>query len=107
MFERRLIFHVDWLLMAALLMLVGIGLAMIYSTTYVIVGDGGHAGPQVRTQLYALAIGLTALVVFLAIDYRVLAENSLVLFGGLVALLLFVLVKGSTQFNATRWIEVG
>jgi cell division protein FtsW (lipid II flippase) len=48
-FERRLIFHVDWLLLGALLMLVGIGLAMIYSTTYVIVGDGGHAGPQVRT----------------------------------------------------------
>jgi rod shape determining protein RodA len=41
------------------------------------------------------------------IDYRVLAENSLVLYGGLLALLLFVLFKGSTQFNATRWIAIG
>ena len=107
MFERRLYFHVDWLLIGALLMIVGIGIAMIYSTTYVIVGDGGHAGPQVRTQLYALVLGLIALTLCLAIDYRVLAEHSLVIFGGLVALLLFVLVKGSTQFNATRWIEIG
>src|SRR5688572_16960849 len=105
MFERRLIFHVDWLLLGALLVLTGIGIAMIYSTTYVVVGD--HAGPQVRTQTYALVLGLIALFVCLAIDYRLLAENSLVLFGGLIALLLFVLFKGSTQFNATRWIEIG
>jgi len=105
MFERRLIFHVDWLLLGALLVLTGIGIAMIYSTTYVVVGD--HAGPQVRTQTYALVLGLIALFVFLVIDYRLLAENSLVLFGGLLALLLFVLFKGSTQFNATRWIEIG
>jgi rod shape determining protein RodA len=105
MFERRLIFHVDWLLLGALLVLTGIGVAMIYSTTYVVVGD--HAGPQVRTQIYALVLGLIALFVFLVIDYRLLAENSLVLFGGLLALLLFVLFKGSTQFNATRWIEIG
>ena len=107
MFERRLIFHVDWILLGALLLLAGVGLAMIYSTTFVIVGDGGHAGPQVRTQAYALAIGLVALLVCLMIDYRVLAEHSLVLYGGLVALLLFVLFKGSTQFNATRWISLG
>jgi rod shape determining protein RodA len=107
MFERRLSFHVDWLLLGALLMIVGIGIAMIYSTTYVIVGDAGHAGPQVRTQMYALVLGLIALTICMAIDYRVLAENSLVIFGGLVALLLFVLFKGSTQFNATRWIEIG
>jgi rod shape determining protein RodA len=105
MFERRLIFHVDWLLLGALLVLTGIGIAMIYSTTYVVVGD--HAGPQVRTQTYALILGLIALFVCLVIDYRFLAENSLVLFGGLIALLLFVLFKGSTQFNATRWIEIG
>ena len=105
MFERRLIFHVDWLLLGALLVITGIGIAMIYSTTYVVVAD--HAGPQVRTQTYALILGLIALFVCMAIDYRLLAENSLVLFGGLVALLLFVLFKGSTQFNATRWIAIG
>ena len=53
MFERRLIFHVDWLLLAAILVLTGIGVAMIYSTTYVQLPEPGHPGPQFRTQIYA------------------------------------------------------
>jgi rod shape determining protein RodA len=107
MFERRLYFHVDWLLLGAILLITGIGIAMIYSTTYVTLPDGGHAGPQVRTQIYALVIGLAAFLVFLSLDYRMLAENSLFLYGGLCALLLFVLVKGSTQMGAQRWIPIG
>jgi rod shape determining protein RodA len=108
MFERRLFFHVDWLLLAAVLMLTGIGVAMIYSTTYVTPPTGsGHAGPQVWTQMYALAIGMVALLICLMIDYRLFAEHSLMLFGGLVVLLLFVLIKGSTQMGAQRWIPIG
>jgi rod shape determining protein RodA len=107
MFERRLYFHIDWALLSALLLIVGIGVAMIYSTTYVTVGDGGHAGPQVRTQLYALVLGLLALLVCMAVDYRMLAEHSLILYAGFIALLLYVLFKGSTQFGAQRWIDLG
>jgi rod shape determining protein RodA len=107
MFERRLIFHVDWLLIAALLLICSIGLAMIYSTTYVVTLDGGHAGPQVRTQVYALLLGAIAFLICLSIDYRALAEHSLLPYLGLIGLLIFVLLKGSTQFNATRWIEIG
>jgi rod shape determining protein RodA len=108
MFERRLFFHVDWLLLGAVLMLTGIGIAMIYSTTYVTPpSGGGHAGPQVWTQIYALAIGMVALLIFLMIDYRMFAEHSLMLFGGLVVLLVFVLAKGSTQMGAQRWIPIG
>jgi rod shape determining protein RodA len=107
MFERRLIFHVDWLLIAALLMICSIGVAMIYSTTYVVTLDGGHAGPQVRTQMYALVLGAIAFLICLSIDYRALAEHSLLPYVGLMGLLIFVLVRGSTQFNATRWIEIG
>src|SRR3954454_20258560 len=107
MFERRLIFHVDWLLLAAILVIMGMGLAMIYSTTYVHLPEPGRPGPQFTTQLYAIGLGMIALVVCLAIDYRKLAESSLVLYGGLIMLLVYVLVKGSTQFNATRWIELG
>jgi rod shape determining protein RodA len=108
MFERRLFFHVDWLLLAAVLMLTGIGVAMIYSTTYVTPPNGGgHAGPQVWTQMYALAIGMVALLICLMIDYRLFAEHSLMLFGGLTVLLVFVLIKGSTQMGAQRWIPIG
>jgi rod shape determining protein RodA len=107
MLERRLYFHIDWALLSAILAIVAIGIAMIYSTTYVVTPDGGHAGPQVRTQVYALVLGLIALLVCLSIDYRLLAEHSLMIFAGLCGLLLFVLFKGSTQFGAQRWIDLG
>ena len=107
MFERRLYFHIDWLLLGAILLLAGIGVAMIYSATYQQSATGGRASSLPVTQLYALAIGLVALVICLAVDYRVFAENSLFLYGGLVLLLIFVLIKGSTQMGAQRWIPIG
>ncbi len=108
MFERRLYFHVDWLLLAAVLVITGIGLTMIYSTTYVRLPDGtGLPGREFLTQVYALGLGGIALVVCLMIDYRKLAEHSLILFGALVALLIFVLVSGNSAGGAQRWIEIG
>ena len=107
MFERRLFFHIDWALLTAVMVIVAIGVAMIFSTTYVTMSVGGHAGPQVRTQIYAVVIGLVALIVCLTLDYRMLAEHSLMLYVGLCAALVFVLVKGSTQFGAQRWISIG
>ena len=61
MFERRLYYHIDWALLVAVLALCGIGLAMIYSTT-VRSDRGGVAGTQF-TQLYAIVLGLVAMVV--------------------------------------------
>src|SRR5919201_3093286 len=108
MFERRLFFHVDWLLVAAILLLCAIGIVMIYSTTYVTLPNGaGHPGPYFRTQTYALVIGAVAMLVFLVVNYRVFAEHSLFFYGCLLALLLFVLFKGQTQMGGQRWIPVG
>jgi rod shape determining protein RodA len=109
MFERRLFFHVDWLLLGAVLLLVAIGLSMIYSTTFVgaHLPDGGHAGPRFWVQLYAVGLGCLALILFLAVDYRFLAEHSLVLFLGLVGLLVYVLIAGVRAGGSTRWISLG
>jgi len=104
-FERRLFYHVDWLLLAALLILSGIGLAMIYSTTYDAVRL--RVGPQFTTQGYAVAIGLVALFVCLVIDYRVLCEYSLVLYGMLALALVYVLLFGVVAGGARRWIDLG
>jgi rod shape determining protein RodA len=99
MFEKRLFFHVDWILLVAVLLLASLGLAMIYSTTYVRLPDGsGHAGREFWIQLYALAIGGIALLVCLTIDYRFLAEHSLFLYAGLLGLLVFVLVAATARW---------
>jgi rod shape determining protein RodA len=108
MFERRLYFHIDWLLLGAVLLIAGLGLAMIYSTTYRLLPDGtGYAGREFWTQFYALGLGTIALLVCLTIDYRALAEHSLLIYGGLLALLIFVLVAGDSAGGAQRWIDLG
>jgi len=107
MFERRLYFHIDWLLLAAIVLLAGIGIAMVNSATYVTTATGGHSSQMVFTQFAALGIGMVALLVCLAVDYRVFAENSLFIYGALTVLLIFVLFKGQTQMGAQRWIPIG
>lgn len=108
MFERRLYFHIDWLLLTAVLLLAALGVAMIYSTTYVTLPDGtGHAGARFWVQLYAVGLGVLALAIFLAVDYRFMAEHSLVLYIGLVLLLVYVLIGGVRAGGSTRWISLG
>ena len=108
MFERRLYFHIDWLLLGAVLLLAAIGVSMIYSTTYVTLADGtGHAGARFWVQLYAVGIGVIAMLVCLTLDYRFLAEHSLALYIGLVLLLVYVLIGGKNAGGSTRWISLG
>src|SRR4051812_32131655 len=106
MFERRLYFHIDWLLLTAVLLLAALGVSMIYSTTYVTLPDGtGHPGARFWVQLYAVGLGVLALTIFLALDYRFLAEHSLVLYGGLVLLLVYVLIGGVRAGGSTRGVS--
>ena len=107
MFERRLYFYIDWPLVIAVLALCTIGIAMIYSTTYDPTPGHQGVGPQFYMQFYALAIGLVAMALCLAVDYRVLAEHSLLIYGGLIALLVYVLVGGVEVGGARRWISIG
>jgi rod shape determining protein RodA len=105
MFERRLYRHIDWLLVAAVLLLVGIGLLMIYSTTFDVVR--GRVGVEFYKQGYAAALGLVALAICLSIDYRTLAEYSLLQFAGVAGLLGYVLFFGVVAGGARRWIDLG
>jgi rod shape determining protein RodA len=99
-FERRLYYHIDWSLLAALLALCLIGLVNIYSAT---------GGPTTifQTQIYAILLGLAALVVCLSIDYRSLADRSHLIYIAVVALLLYVLFFGAVRGGSRRWIDLG
>lgn len=100
MLERRLYFHIDWALIAAVVALCAVGAAMIYSTS-------GGPSRLYWTQLYAIALGLGAMMVALAIDYRTLADKSHVFYLGLIVLLVFVMFFGSVQGGSRRWIDLG
>ena len=105
MLDRRLYSYLDWSLIVAILSLCLIGLAMIYSTTYDPTTE--QVGPQLSRQLWALLLGAVALVVCLSIDYRVLSDNAILIYGGLMALLAYTLWFGTEQGGAQRWIDLG
>jgi rod shape determining protein RodA len=103
MFERRLYYHIDWALLFAVLALCGLGVAMIYSTT----SDPTRATSHMYiTQLYAIAIGLVAMVVMLTFDYRTFTDKSHFIYIGLLGLLIYVLFLGTVQMGARRWIAL-
>ena len=105
MIDRRLLPHIDWALIAAIVTLSAIGLVMIYSATYDPTTDRG--GPQLSRQMWALAIGLVAFLVCLVVDYRMLADHGALIYGGLLVLLAYTLFFGVSGGGAQRWIDVG
>ena len=100
MFERRLYFHIDWAMTAAVLALCLIGLAQIYSAT-------GGPTRTYYTQIYGILLGLTALGFCLIVDYRSLADKSHVIYFVIVALLVYVLFFGAVRGGSRRWIDLG
>jgi rod shape determining protein RodA len=101
MLERRLYFHIDWALISALAALCAMGVVMIYSATQ-------SSAPRLYvSQLYALGLGTIALIVALSIDYRTLADRSHLLYFGILALLVYVLLFGAVRGGARRWIPLG
>ncbi len=103
--DRRLLPHLDWPLVAALVALTLIGVATIYSVTWDHVA--GQPGREFWTQLYALPVAFAALVACLLIDYRTLTQRSLLLYGALVLALLYVSFFGTVREGARRWMLIG
>ena len=105
MFERRLYFHIDWALLAAILALCAMGVAMIYSST----GDPTRGNSNLYiTQIYGIVLGLGAMVVML--DARLPRLHRQVapdLFRAASACCVYVLFFGDTQMGAQRWIRLG
>jgi rod shape determining protein RodA len=104
-FEHRLAVYIDWALLAAIGLLSVMGAAMVFSATYD--PTSGTVGTEFYRQLVALAVGAVALVVCLLVDYRILADRSWLVYGGLVAVLALTLLVGTEQGGARRWIGIG
>ena len=103
MFERRLYYHIDWPLIIAIIALCSLGVLMIYSTTF---DPTRGTARMYTTQLYAIVIGMGALVFMLSIDYRTFTDKSHLIYIGVCALLLYVMFFGMVQMGARRWIPL-
>jgi rod shape determining protein RodA len=100
MFERRLYYHIDWLLIGAVLALCALGLAMIYSAT------GGPTNVY-WTQTYAIGLGVIAMLACLSVDYRSLGDKSHLIYLAMILALVGVLFFGAVRGGSRRWIDLG
>ncbi|MFH1187625.1 MAG: rod shape-determining protein RodA [bacterium] len=102
------LYKFDWLLLAAVLLLVFWGLAVIYSIT---LGQGNALGtgilssPLLSKQIISLVVGIILFFIFSFINYRLFYIYSRYLFWGIVILLLAVLFFGNTVRGTTGWFE--
>jgi rod shape determining protein RodA len=102
--DRRLLPHVDWPLVAALLALALIGVATIYSVTWD--ARAGEAGARFWSQAYALPVAFAAMIACMVVDYRTLTQRSLFVYAGLLVLLLYVMFFGAVRGGSRRWIAL-
>ena len=108
MMVRGSIRQFDFLLMAAALALVAYGAILIYSGSLTTYGTGDEAlRHPVARQIAFAAVGVVVAVLLSRLDYHALGYGAAGLYISILAVLVFVLVVGSTVYGSRRWIEVG
>jgi rod shape determining protein RodA len=103
MFDRRLVQNFDWVLLALVVIVCGIGIVNLYSAGY----NRGEGTPLFIKQLYWLAVGLGVLFVTLIYDYRHLEKLSYPIYILAILLLVAVMFGGKVVSGSRRWLPMG
>ena len=100
--------HADPVLLALPLAISGLGLLMIYSSTRTRLAKQGLSQLYyVERQSLAIIIGIIAMAVVLAIDYRRVRDMWPLVYLAVLPLLIGVLVIGQRHKGAQAWFQVG
>ncbi len=101
--------HVDWVLVLASVAIAAFGLLMVYSATaHKPALSGGNPRLFLERQAVWLLLGLGAMVLATAVDYRVLRDLSPLVYLGTLLLLVAVLSPlGSSSKGHQAWFQVG
>jgi rod shape determining protein RodA len=101
-FNRRLWYGIDWLMILGLVLVSGIGVAVVYSAT-----QGGPTPDIYQRHLAWIAVGFLLMAVMLVVDYHALVDHAEILYVIIVAALVYLLVFGSLRAGTNRWLELG
>jgi rod shape determining protein RodA len=99
---RRLRTHCDWPLVLCTLAIAAIGLVNLYSAT--------RAAPKhnmFEVQIWWMALGLPAMVVLSALDYRLWLRFAWIALGVCMVLIVAVHYAGHTVKGSRRWLGIG
>lgn len=106
-FDRRLVYHFDWLLLALTLIISAVGIATIFSATVARTHVGFTANPLVARQAAFAGAGFLALLGVILVDYRQIERYAYVIYAFVLVLLVAVPIVGSVGGGARRWINLG
>lgn len=100
--------YFDYVLLFVVLLLVGFGLVMVYSTSsYKAYLDFGDSGYYFKRQLLFSLVGLVAMVVVSKINYQKWKRFSGLIYLIMLLLQIAVLFLGLDSHGAKRWIQIG
>jgi rod shape determining protein RodA len=100
--DRRLLYNVDWTLLAATLALALLGVAVVYSATH-----SGSSSDLYLKQLALVGVGVLGLLAAASLDYRRVADRAVLLYVVSVVTLVYVLRFGPVIAGTRRWIVIG
>jgi rod shape determining protein RodA len=103
-FDRRLLLNFDWALLATVLIVAAMGLANLYSATYV---PGSGFSSYFIKQLYYYLLGFALILIIISVDYRILLTLNYPIYGLIILLLCIALFFGDSVANTQRWIDLG
>ncbi len=103
-FDRRLLYHFDWLLLAVTVLLVSLGICTLYSATYGTT-ESGLSRIVVRQMAWAL-IGLLAMTAAISFDYHHLERQAYVIYVLCLVVLILVAEFGSVAGGSRRWLSL-
>ncbi len=103
-FDRRLLQHFDWVMLLMLLLVGGMALTNLYSSTYIT--DTGASSIFFK-QLLFFSAGLVLILVVILQDYQKIAKLGYALYGIILLLLLYTLFFVKSIAGSQRWIDLG
>ena len=104
-FDRRLLFHFDWVLLVLVLCVCAIALLNMYSAGASLITAKGDA-IYVKQFIWFL-IGLVMMMVCFGIDYRLISEYAYVCYALTIVLLLVLFFMGELTRGTQRWFVIG
>ena len=105
MFDRRLIYHFDLVLMLLTLTIIGLGAVSVYSADFD--PTTGRTSTFAARQAMWATFGVLAALAMVAFDYRKLERYAYVAYGLGLSLLVAVPIIGSTTNGSKRWLDFG
>lgn len=105
---KKMIRNYDYTLIIATLFLIGLGLIMVYSSSYAVALNYDlQPGHFFKRQLFAVFVGLIIFIATMLFPYKAYQKFTKLLLLLTVTLLLIVLFVGEVVNNAQSWISLG